>query len=139
MRPGAGRADNGLNRLFLQIVVNHHLDLDLGKKIHGVFTAAVELGVALLAAVAAGLENRHAFNACFQQRILHRIQLGGLETASIFSISRNSSFDSVTGRAARWPLHRPKAFCFPEHHGAVSNLQFSPANPVSSSQLAACC
>ena len=58
--------------------MNHHLDLHLGQKIDRVFAAAVKLGVALLAAVAAGLENGHAFDACFQQRILHGIQLGGL-------------------------------------------------------------
>jgi hypothetical protein len=84
---GAGGAHDGLNRLILHIVVNHHLDLHLGQEVDGIFTAAIELGVALLAAVAAGFENGHAFDARFKQRILHGIQFGGLETASIFSIS----------------------------------------------------
>ncbi len=55
--------------------VNHHLDLHLGQKVNGVFAAAIELGVTLLTAVAAGLENRHSFNACFEQRILNSVQL----------------------------------------------------------------
>jgi hypothetical protein len=35
--------------------------------------------MALLAAVAAGFENRHAFDARFEQRIFDGVQLGRLE------------------------------------------------------------
>jgi hypothetical protein len=67
------------NGLLFQIVVENQLDLDLGEKVDGVFAAAIELGVALLAAMAAGFENGHAFDACFEQRILDGVQLGRLE------------------------------------------------------------
>jgi hypothetical protein len=65
--------------LSFMVVVDHQFDLDLGQKIDRVFAAAIELGVALLAAMAAGFENGHAFDACFEQGILDCIQLGGLE------------------------------------------------------------
>jgi hypothetical protein len=51
---------------------------DLGQEVDGVLAAAVELGVALLAAVTAGLENGHAFDARFEQGVLHCVQLRGL-------------------------------------------------------------
>ncbi len=38
------------------VVGDDGFELDLGQKVDGVFTAAVELGVALLAAVAASLQ-----------------------------------------------------------------------------------
>src|ERR1700691_3614624 len=51
---GAGGADDGLNGLLLHVFDDDQLDFDFGQEVDGVFTAAVELGVALLAAMAAG-------------------------------------------------------------------------------------
>src|SRR5215471_12523429 len=56
--PRACGPDDGLDGLFLQLVGDHHFDLYLGQKINSVFAAAVELGVALLAAVAARFQDR---------------------------------------------------------------------------------
>jgi hypothetical protein len=56
-----------------------------------------------MAAMAAGFQNRHAFDACFEQRILHSVQLGGLENSFNLEHVENASFDSVSGPAARWP------------------------------------
>jgi hypothetical protein len=60
--------------------------------------------VALLAAMAASLENGHAFNACFQQRILDSIQLGWLENGFDLEHVQNASFDSVTGWTDGWAV-----------------------------------
>src|ERR1035438_5466630 len=76
---GARGADNGLHRLLFHVVRDNQFYLDLGQKVHCVFTAAIKLGVALLPAMPASLQNRHAFDACLEQCILDRIQLRGLE------------------------------------------------------------
>jgi len=97
---GAGRADDGLKGFFLHVVVDHKFDLHLGQKIDRVFAAAVKLGVALLTAMAAGFENGHAFNARFEQGILHYVQLGWLQNRFNFGHTENASFDSLTGEGA---------------------------------------
>jgi hypothetical protein len=58
--------------------------------------------VAFLAAMAASLENGHAFNACFQQRVLDGIQLGRLEYGFDLEHVLNASHDSVTGGTGGW-------------------------------------
>ncbi len=70
---------DGLHGLVFQVVVDHQFDFDLGEKVDGVLAAAIELGVALLAAMAAGFENGHAFNACLDQGFFDCTQLGGLD------------------------------------------------------------
>src|SRR5713101_443262 len=47
---GARRLDDGVDRAFDLRVRHYHLDLDLGQEIDHVLCAAIELGVALLAA-----------------------------------------------------------------------------------------
>src|SRR5580698_5366189 len=47
--------------------------------------------------MAAGFENRHAFDACLEQRILDGIQLGRLENRFNLEHGADASFDSVTG------------------------------------------
>ena len=54
------------------------LDLQLGQEVDDVFGAAIEFGVAALAAEALGLENRHALQANAVKRFLHFIELEGL-------------------------------------------------------------
>jgi hypothetical protein len=56
--------------------------------------------VALLAAMSAGFQNRHTFNASFEQGILDCVQLGGLENGFNFDHTQIASFDSVTGEGA---------------------------------------
>src|SRR6202035_3392069 len=96
---GAGGANDGLDCLLLHLVWNHHLNLYLGEKIDGIFPPAVELCVSLLPAVAAGLQDRHAFDACLQQRILYRIQLRRLENRFDLDHVYSASVDSLSGRA----------------------------------------
>src|SRR5579883_634431 len=66
----AGRRDDGLHRLLHDGVGQHRLELDLGDEVDGVLTPAVELGVALLAAMATHLEHGHALDADFVQGVL---------------------------------------------------------------------
>jgi len=76
---GAGCGADGVDGFVFHFVGDDEFDFDLGKKVDGVFATAVELGVTLLAAVAAGFQNRHAFDAGFEQRIFDCIQLGRLK------------------------------------------------------------
>ena len=76
---GAGGAEDGLDDLVLEGVGDDDLELDLGEKIDGVLAAAIELGVALLAAVAAGFQNGDSFDAGFDQGFFDGVQLGGLD------------------------------------------------------------
>src|SRR6202012_5083608 len=55
------------------------LDLDLGQEVHDVLGAAVELRLALLAAIALGLDDRHALDAQLLQGFLHLVQLERLD------------------------------------------------------------
>ena len=55
------------------------LDLDLGQEVDGVLAAAIELGVAFLASVAARLEHGDAFDADLDQGVLDLFELGRLD------------------------------------------------------------
>ena len=78
MRP-VRAAPDGLERAVELVVGDHHLDLDLGQEVHDVLGAAVELGLALLAAVALGLDDGHALDAQLLQGLLHLVQLERLD------------------------------------------------------------
>src|SRR5579883_3445330 len=93
----AGRRDDGLHRLLHDGVGQHRLELDLGDEVDGVLTPAVELGVALLAAMATHLEHGHALDADFVQGVLDRFQLGGLNDGIDFDheILRRLRFDDM--------------------------------------------
>ena len=62
-----------------QGVVDHDLDLHLGQEAHGVLGAAIDLGLALLAAEAFDLADRQALDAERGQRVAHLVQLERLE------------------------------------------------------------
>ena len=61
------------------MVGHDDLDLHLGKEIDHVLRAAVEFGVTLLPAEALDLGGREARDAYLGQRLLHLIQLEGLD------------------------------------------------------------
>src|SRR4029450_6336636 len=65
---GAGGLADGLDRALDQRIVDHHLDLDLGQETHGVLRAAVDLGLALLAAEALHFADRRAREGERRQR-----------------------------------------------------------------------
>src|SRR5471032_2979307 len=76
---GVSRGANGLDGLFDHLVLDDQLDLHLGQEIHDIFGAAVKLGMAFLAAEALGLEHGDALEADLIERVLHFIQLEGLD------------------------------------------------------------
>src|SRR6185437_4176750 len=55
-------------------VLKNDLELNLWKKIHVVFVAAIRLSVALLPAVASNFRDRHPVNSHTDKSILHRIE-----------------------------------------------------------------
>ena len=61
------------------VVAEHHLDLHLGQEVDDIFGAAIELGVALLAAEALGLGHGDALQADLLQRFLHLVELERLD------------------------------------------------------------
>ncbi len=69
------RLDGGVDL----IVGQHHLDLHLGQEIDDVFGAAVQLGMALLAAEALDLDHGQALHAHLLQGLLHFVELEGLD------------------------------------------------------------
>ena len=62
-----------------QVVGADHLDLHLGQEVHDVFGAAVELGMALLPPEALGLDDGQALQPDLVQRVLHLVELEGLD------------------------------------------------------------
>ena len=54
-------------------------DSQLGQEVHDIFGAAIDLGVALLAAVALDLGHRHAVDADGGQRLAHLVKLEGFD------------------------------------------------------------
>src|SRR5260370_34008683 len=69
----ACRAHNGLDRLLHHGVREHHLQLDLGQQVHGIFPSAIKFGVPLLSAVAAHFHHRHALDADVMERRFHSV------------------------------------------------------------------
>ena len=55
-----------------------------GTVVSGMFLGTVEKRCGARAAMAAGFENGHAFDACFKQGILDSIEFGGLENGFNF-------------------------------------------------------
>src|SRR5690606_31547079 len=74
-----GGAADGVDRLLHHVVGEHDLDLHLGQKVDDVFGPAIEFGVALLAAEALGLGDGDALQADLLQRLLHLVELEGLD------------------------------------------------------------
>ena len=75
----AGGAGDRLRRALQHVVGADDLDLHLGQEIHDVFGAAVELGVALLAAEALDLGDGDALHPDGRQRFAHFVELEGFD------------------------------------------------------------
>ena len=73
--PGLGGALDCLKRLVDLSGRNDDLHFDFGQKAHGVFSAAVDLRVALLPAVAFDFSDRHALQAQIGQRCADLLEL----------------------------------------------------------------
>src|SRR6185312_10931618 len=76
---GARRLDDRLDRALGERVLQDHLDLDLRQEIDDVLGAAVELGVALLAAEALDLGHGEPGDAELRQRLAHLVELERLD------------------------------------------------------------
>src|ERR1035441_2603797 len=75
---GAHGLDDGANHFVFAGGRHHHFELELVEEIHLVLAAAVDLFVALLAAVAAHLAHGEAVDADVLERLPSVFQLGGL-------------------------------------------------------------
>src|SRR5476651_1580126 len=76
---GVSRGPDRFHGLLDHLVLDDQLDLHLGQEVHDVLGAAIELGMALLAAEALGLEHSDALEADLVERVLHFIELKGLD------------------------------------------------------------
>ena len=74
-RGGLDRLDDALD----QIVLDHHLDLHLGQEVDDIFGAAIELGMALLAAEALDLGDGDPADPDLVERVLHVVELERLD------------------------------------------------------------
>jgi hypothetical protein len=72
---GLRGAPDGVDGFLDQVVADHNLDFHLGQEVHDVFGAAIEFGVALLAAEAIGLGHGDALQSNFLKRFLHLVEL----------------------------------------------------------------
>ena len=79
IRPVCADAADRLDRLLDHLVLDDHLDLDLGQEVDDVLGAAIELGVPLLPAEALDLDDGDALDADLVQRVLHLVELEGLD------------------------------------------------------------
>src|SRR6267142_4551601 len=76
---GLGRSREDPSDLVDEVVRHHDLDLDLGEEVDRVLTAAVELGVALLATEPPNLGDRHADDPDAGQCFLDVVELERLD------------------------------------------------------------
>src|SRR5574342_1703 len=74
-----GRPSENAGDLVHEGVGHNYLDLDLGKKIHGVLATTVELRVALLPTEAADFGDRHADDADAGKGLFDGVQLEVLD------------------------------------------------------------
>src|SRR6202044_2521622 len=72
---GARGSDDRFDHLVGDVRVNRDLDFQLGKEAHGVFSAAIDFGMPLLAPVALNLRNCQTVHADGGERIAHLLQL----------------------------------------------------------------
>src|SRR5580704_2115591 len=71
----ARRGDDRFDHLVGDVGVDRDLDFQLGKEAHGVFGAAIDFGMALLAPVALNLRNCQTVHSDGGERIAHLLQL----------------------------------------------------------------
>lgn len=77
--PGPRRSGDCLHGFFDHFVGEDHFEFDFGYEVHRIFPSPVKFCVPLLPSMAARLENRHANDANLMERVLHRIELRGLD------------------------------------------------------------
>src|SRR5438445_10812948 len=77
--PGTRVRGNDLDRLLGDVGGDRDFDSELGQEVHDIFGAAIDFGVALLAAVALDLGHRHAVDADGRERLTYLVKLEGFD------------------------------------------------------------
>src|SRR3954462_13121364 len=96
---GLGGPGDRLDHAVGAVVSYHHLDLDLGQEIHGVFGAPINLRMALLAPEALDLGDGQSRDSDLGERVAHVLELERLDDGG----------DQLHGRSLR-PAARFKAY-----------------------------
>jgi len=81
---GLGGFGNGLHCFLYEIISHHHLKFDFGKKVHSVFTSAVNFCVPFLSSEAFDLGNRHPFDSDFRERFFDILHFEGFDNGFDF-------------------------------------------------------
>src|SRR5262245_5476621 len=76
---GMGRTADRLDRLLHHLVFDDQFDVHLGQEVDDVFGAAIEFGMSLLPSEPLGLQDGDALEPDLVQRILHLVELEGLD------------------------------------------------------------
>jgi hypothetical protein len=142
MRP-VWAARGSPRRPFDHVVGEHDLDLHLGQEVDDVFGAAIEFGMALLAAEALGLGDGDALQADFLQRFLHLVELERLDDGLdlLHRAAAADRGDQRGGRPGRSPSTCPAASTAPaasvmgvavraSRHGHVLPAQARPSAAI---------
>src|SRR5438132_5213305 len=110
MRRLLDRLDRPLDQRFL----HHDLDLYLRQKVDHVFGAAIEVGMAVLAAETLGLGDGNSLDADFVKSLLHHVQLEGfddrldlLHRLPIFLSARGAGLATRSSITHATPARRP--------------------------------
>src|SRR5947207_10038008 len=101
---GLGCANDHAHRLVHHFISEHDFDFHFPQEIHGVFAAAVNLGVALLPPEALHFRHRHALDAELGQGFLHFLEFERLDDRfELFHVGFNGGvcLFSVAQRACR--------------------------------------
>src|SRR5260370_1637821 len=97
---GMGRGADRLDGFLDHLILDDQLDLHLGQEVDDVFGAAIQLGMALLAAEALGFQHRDALQPDLVQRVFDLVELEGLD-------DRFDLLHSLGPTPPRLPRRRP--------------------------------
>src|SRR5580658_1096369 len=101
--PGLGGTADRLDGFLDHLISEHNLDFHLGEKIDHVFRPAIKFGVALLPAEAFCFGDSDALQSHFLQRLLHFIELEGLDDRlDFFHCVSVSSPTPTASRTGNW-------------------------------------
>ena len=106
---GMGRAADRLDRLLDHLILDNELDLHLGQEVDDVLGAAIELGMALLPSEPLGFQDGDALEPDLVQRVLHFVELEGLDDRFDLLHWLEISPHASAGAAGRGNPHAPRS------------------------------